>query len=100
MKVVFWLLVASTLHAQVISGGAFGGPDQRLHSRPHSRGTSILDFSSAGYRGGGVKLPSAVIAQRLTTAAGDSTARIQAALDNATGAVVLAAGEYQIAGTL
>jgi hypothetical protein len=59
-----------------------------------------MDFSSAGYRGGGVKLPSAAAAQRLTPATGDSTARIQTALDNATGAVVLTAGEYELAGTL
>jgi hypothetical protein len=59
-----------------------------------------MDFSSAGYRAGGVKLPSAAAAERLTPATGDSTARIQAALDNATGAVVLAAGEYNLAGTL
>ena len=59
-----------------------------------------MDFSSAGYRAGGVKLPSPVAAQRLKPAAGDNTARIQAALDTATGAVVLAAGEYEIAETL
>ena len=100
MKVVFWMLAACALHAQAISEWAFGGPDHRLHYRYDARGNSIMDFSSAGYRGGGVKLPSAVAAQRLTPAAGDNTARIQAALDNATGAVVLAAGEYEIAGTL
>ena len=59
-----------------------------------------MDFSSAGYRGGGVKLPPVAAAERLTPTAGDNTARIQAALDNATGAVVLAAGEYEMAGTL
>jgi hypothetical protein len=47
-----------------------------------------------------VRLPSPATAQRLTPAPGDNTARIQAALDTATGAVVLAAGEYEIAGTL
>src|SRR5215470_12399650 len=83
-----------------ISGWAFGGPDHRLHYLTDNRGNSIMDFSSAGYRGGGVKLPSAATAQRLTPAAGDNTARIQAALDHATGAVVLAAGEYDVAGTL
>jgi hypothetical protein len=59
-----------------------------------------MDFSSAGYRGGGVKLPVAAVCQRLAPASGDNTARIQAALDNATGAVVLSAGEYEVAGTL
>ena len=59
-----------------------------------------MDFSSAGYRAGGVKLPSPAAAQRLTPVAGDNTARIQAALDSASGAVVLAPGEYELAGTL
>src|SRR5438309_4385067 len=72
------------LHAQVMSEWAFGGADHRLHYRYDSRGNSIMDFSSAGYRAGGVKLPSAVAAQRLTPASGDNTARIQAALDTAT----------------
>lgn len=94
------MLAACTLHAQTLSEWAFGGPDHRLHYRNDSRGNSIMDFSAAGYRAGGVALPSAAVAQRLTPVAGDNTARIQAALDNATGAVVMAAGEYEIAGTL
>jgi hypothetical protein len=100
MKVVFWLLAASLLHAQAISDWAFGGPDHRLHYRTDTRGNGIMDFSAAGYRGGGVRLPSVGDAQRLTATSGDNTARIQAALDDATGAVVLAAGEYEIGGTL
>ena len=93
-------VAACGLHAQAISEWAFGEADHRLHYRYDARGNSIMDFSSAGYRAGGVKLPSAIAAQRLIPASGDNTARIQAALDNATGVVVLAAGEYEIAGTL
>ena len=100
MKVVFWMLAASALYAQAISEWAFGGPDHRLHYRIDDRGNGIMDFSTAGYRGGGVKLPSVLAAERLMPAASDNTSRIQAALDKATGAVVLAAGEYEIAGTL
>jgi hypothetical protein len=100
MKAVFCMLAACALQAQAISEWAFEGADHRLHYRYDARGNSIMDFSSAGYRAGGVKLPSPVAAQRLKPAAGDNTARIQAALDTATGAVVLAAGEYEIAGTL
>jgi hypothetical protein len=100
MKVLFWILAASALLAQAISEWAFGGADHRLHYRPDDHGNEIMDFSSAGYRGGGVKLPSVVATQRLTPAAGDNTARIQDALDNGTGAIVLAAGDYEIAGTL
>jgi hypothetical protein len=100
MRLVFCALAACALHAQVISEWAFPGPDHRLHYRNDARGNSVMDFSSAGYRAGGVKLPSIAGVQRLTPAAGDNTARIQAALDSATGAVVLAPGEYEIAGTL
>jgi hypothetical protein len=93
-------VAACALHAQAISEWAFGEADHRLHYRYDARGNSIMDFSSAGYRAGGVKLPSAIVAPRLIPASGDNTARIQAALDNATGVVALAAGEYEIAGTL
>jgi hypothetical protein len=100
MKAVLWMLAACTLHAQPLSEWAFGGADHRLHYRYDARGNSIMDFSSAGYHAGGVKAPSVTTGQRLTPAAGDNTARIQAALDNATGAVVLTAGLYDIEGTL
>src|SRR5215471_11084113 len=100
MKVVFCILAACALHGQVISDWAFEGADHRLHYLPDARGNTIMDFSSAGYRGGGVRLPSTAVAQRLKPVAGDNTAHIQAALDQATGAVVLAAGEYEVAGTL
>src|SRR5215471_6722363 len=100
MKVVLCMLAACALHAQVISEWAFEGPDHRLHYRFDTRGNSIMDFSSAGYRAGGVKLPPVAAAQRLTPAAGDNTPRIQAALDQAKGAVVLAPGDYEIEGTL
>jgi hypothetical protein len=100
MKVLFLVLAACALHAQAISEWAFEGPDHRLHYKADPRGNQIMDFSFAGYRAGGVRLPSAATAQRLTPAAGDNTARIQAALDQAKGAVVLGPGEYEIAGTL
>ena len=100
MKVICWMLAAIALQAQAISEWAFGGPDHRLHYRTDGRGNGIMDFSSAGYRGGGVRLPFVAAAKRLTPAPGDNTTRIQSVLDKSTGAVVLAAGEYEIAGTL
>jgi hypothetical protein len=100
MKVACWMLAACALYAQPLSEWAFGGPDHRLYYRYDTRGNRIMDFSSAGYRAGGVKLPSTIAAQRLKPLAGDNTARIQAALDSATGAVALAAGDYELAGTL
>jgi hypothetical protein len=100
MKGFFWVLAACVLYAQTISEWAFEGPDHRLHYRIDARGNGMMDFSSAGYRAGGVKLPSVPAAHRLAPVAGDNTASIQAALDSASGAVVLAAGEYEVAETL
>ena len=75
VKIIFWMLGAGVLHAQApLSEWAFGGADHRLHYQFDARGNSIMDFSAAGYRAGGVKLPSAAIAQRLTPAAGDNKA--------------------------
>ena len=86
------MLAACALHAQTISEWAFPGPDHRLHYRIDARGNGIMDFSSAGYRAGG----ETAVSRRGPAAHArgrDNTARIQAALDSATGAVVLAAGE-------
>ncbi len=70
----------------------------------------VPDYSYSGYRYGEVAIPSVAEVQRLTATTGDQTARIQAALDQVgartpdsrgiRGAVVLAAGTYQINGTV
>jgi hypothetical protein len=71
-------------------------------------GEQILDFSYAGYGGGGVALPSAAAAQTVHPSGGDDTAAIQAALDAVAklplvnglrGAVVLAAGNFKLDGS-
>jgi hypothetical protein len=100
MRPIAIFLAAVTVFAQTRSEWAWLGDDHRLHYKSDARGNHIMDFSAAGYRGGGVALPTVAVARRLTPVAGDNTARIQAALDEAKGAVVLAPGEYEIAGTL
>src|ERR1051325_9485446 len=45
------------------------------------RGDRIPDSSVCGYRGGGVAVPDAPVKVRVSPAAGDNTARIQAAID-------------------
>jgi hypothetical protein len=94
------LLAASSLFAQGKSEWAYLGIDHKLHYKSDAHGNHIMDFSAAGYRGGGVVLPNVLVSKRLLPAAGDNTAQIQAALDEAKGAVVLAAGEYELAGPL
>ena len=78
---------------------------------PDYLGNRILDFSNAGYMGGGVKIPD--VQARIVLAPGsgdDDTARIQEAIDQVAvmpqsaegirGAVLLKKGTYRIAGTL
>jgi hypothetical protein len=72
-------------------------------------GDRIMDFSHAGYLGGGVALPKAPVVGIVKPSGGDDTAAIQAALDAAgklpltnglRGAVLLAPGQYRAAGTI
>jgi F5/8 type C domain len=76
-----------------------------------NRGDRIMDFSHAGYRGGGVALPDAPVRVTLSpNASGDDTQRIQSAIDQVAamapdaqgirGAVLLRAGAYRLSGAL
>ena len=82
--------------AKVGSGG-------RLQYRTTERGDRIMDFSYAGYGGGGVAIPNVPTVRTLKPEPGDNSARIQAAIDAASaggGAVVLEPGIYQVERTL
>ncbi|MCU1238236.1 MAG: hypothetical protein JWP63_6203, partial [Candidatus Solibacter sp.] len=100
MKYFTFMLAAVLLFAQGKSEWVSFGPDHLLHYKADERGNRIMDFSSAGYQGGGVKLPSPAVARKLAPIKGDNTAQIQAALDGASGAVLLGPGEYEVAGTV
>ncbi len=73
-------------------------------------GERILDFSSAGYMGGGVAIPTVAVKRTVVPSGGsDDTAAIQAAIDavaglpatgGVRGAVLLAPGTFQLSGTL
>ncbi len=72
--------------------------------------SQVPDFSNAGYRGGGVKLPEVAVKETVSAQTGDCKALIQAAIDKVSalpldangfrGAVLLKAGVYQVEGTL
>jgi hypothetical protein len=88
----------------------YAGADGKLRYTTDSRGNRIMDFSHAGYRGGGVPIPSVRVARTLKASTGDHTAAIQAAIDAVSalaidkdgfrGAVLLEAGTYEVAGSL
>ena len=84
----------------------YPGADGKLVYKTTTAGDRIMDFSSAGYMGGGVALPTVPVKQTVQPTGGvDDTAAIQAALDAVSrlplengfrGAVLLAPGTFNI----
>lgn len=104
---VAMLLVPRAILSQ--SPWAAVGPEGKLVYRQLPGGDHIADFSSAGYKGGGVALPNVPMKRRLTPSGGDDTAAIQRAIDEVAalprvdgfrGAVVLGKGTFHCAHTL
>ena len=85
----------------------YPGPDGRLVYVPDERGNVIHDASHAGYRGGGVGIPTVPVKETIWPVPGDNTAHIQAAIDRVSalpldrtgfrGTVLLRAGYYRMA---
>jgi hypothetical protein len=88
----------------------YPGPSGRLVYVPDEQGNTIHDASHAGYRGGGVAIPTVPVRETIWPVAADNTAHIQAAIDRVSsrpldaagfrGAVLLRAGYYRVAGPL
>ena len=81
------------------------GSEGRLVYKAFPAGDRIMDFSAAGYRGGGVSLPMVPVKKTVAPSGSDDTTAIQMALDEVArmelqdgfrGAVRLAPGEYQV----
>jgi hypothetical protein len=85
----------------------YPGPAGRLVYVPDEQGNTIHDASHAGYRGGGVAIPTVPVRETIWPVAGDNTDHIQAAIDRVSartpdaagirGAVLLRAGYYRMA---
>jgi len=82
------------------------GSDGKLVYAHSPQGDRIVDFSYAGYRGGGVALPQVKAMKSVMPSGGDDSAAIQAAIDEVSklplvgghrGAVVLASGVFHCA---
>src|SRR5688572_14810238 len=85
----------------------YPGGDGRLVYVPDEQGNVIHDASHAGYRGGGVAIPTVPVRETVWPVAGDNSAHVQAAIARLSsrapdaqgfrGAVLLRAGYYRIA---
>ena len=108
-----WLLSLPPAAAWAQAGPSVSvsaGPDGRLLYQASPEGDVVIDFSHAGYGGGGVAIPDVPARISVEPGPGDDRARIQAAIEIVSalpvdgqglrGAVLLRPGEYQIAGAL
>src|SRR4051812_40997461 len=101
-------LAATPGSQQATSRWMYPGPDGKLIYQPLPTGERIMDFSHAGYMGGGIALPTVAVRKTVEPSGGDDTAVIQAAIDAVAalpleqgfrGAVLLAPGVYPCSGT-
>src|SRR5215467_535716 len=110
VSVMISLATASTLLAQGTSTWGYFGPDNLLHYAMDAQGNRIMDFSYAGYGGGGMTIPDVPAKVAVSAVFGDNTANIQNAIDQVSalapdasgirGAVLLLPGVYEVDGTL
>ena len=82
------------------------GPAGNLEYKTTAKGDRIMDFSHAGYMGGGVAIPTVPVKKEIAPSGGDDTAAIQAAIGQVSamplvqgfrGAVLLKSGVFHCA---
>jgi hypothetical protein len=93
----------------VYSEWVFPGPQGKLVYKTLDAGDKIMDFSYAGYMGGGVSIPSVPVKITLSPSPGDNTDAIQSAINQVSkmkivngirGAILLKPGTYNCERTL
>ncbi|HDS84453.1 MAG TPA: hypothetical protein ENN97_04575 [Phycisphaerales bacterium] len=101
--------VVHTAERKATSEWVYPGPDGKLVYKTTSTGDRIMDFSHAGYMGGGVSLPDVSVKMTVRPSGKDDTAAIQSALDAVSqlplkdgfrGAVLLEPGEFTLSRTI
>ena len=113
-----WAVVAFSLLASISTDLAaanksewiFPGPDGKLEYKTTLAGDRIMDFSTAGYMGGGVAIPTVPVVKTVKpSGAPDETAAIQSVIDEVAalplkdgfrGAVLLAPGTFVCSNTI
>jgi hypothetical protein len=101
---------ATSTYGQATSSWVYYGDHGRLEYATDASGNRIMDYSSAGYRGGGVPLPRVPVRITVYPSGSDDTATIQSAIDTVSarqpdfrgfrGAVLLAPGTFNVSATI
>jgi len=103
------MILAIHTYAQSKSEWIYPDAQGKLVYKALPAGDKIMDFSYAGYMGGGVSIPDVPVKATVNPADGDNTDAIQSAIDQVSkmplvnglrGAVLLAAGQYSCSKTL
>jgi hypothetical protein len=104
------VLAATVLAEPATSEWVYADSNEKLVYMATPAGDRIMDFSYAGFRGGGVAIPSVSVKRSVEPSGGDDdTALIQAAIDEVAqlpleggfrGAVVLGSGTFHCTGTI
>lgn len=109
MKFLALLAFAASAFAAGHSEWVYPGADGKLVYKQTERGDRIMDFSHAGYMGGGAALPNVPVAVTLKATGGDDSAAIQKAIDELArrplaekfrGAILLEPGNYVCSNTI
>src|SRR5687768_1594978 len=79
--VALFIFATGINHLFAQADWAYFGPDNKLVYKTDVLGNRIVDFSHAGYMGGGVAIPDAPVKVTLNSDGTDQTAAIQAAID-------------------
>jgi len=96
-------VVASAQAPKPQSQWVYPGKDGKLVYKTTAKGDRIMDFSHAGYMGGGVALPTVVVKRTVKPSGGDDIKEIQKAINEVAGmplvngfrgAVLLSAGDF------
>lgn len=109
-SILFILTSGYTFAESNFSRWVYPGPDGKLVYKTTPAGDRIMDFSTAGYMGGGVALPDVPVKKAISpSGAEDDTSRIQSAIEEVSqlplekgfrGAVLLEPGTFVISRSL
>src|SRR5580658_4463518 len=87
------LFLAIATSRAVTNSWVYYGSNGLLNYQTWSNGNQIMDFSGAGYMGGGVAIPTNILVKtNLAAVAGDNTASIQHAINYVSGLTPNASG--------